>query len=886
MADSNEPQSLESRLNAVAAPKDQPQVDVIKQKLNEVAAPANANHLSERLNAVAAPVDKAAQEQISNDQIQSAAFGVGGSIALPYIQESLQKNGPKNVTEEQRSAIASINPEQRHGLLKQHPWVYNSMTPQQQDEDFEFSRKAQPFTMKDAGEAASGLGNFFKDMVSKGAEVSWDVVAANLTEPLKARIENIPHNDRVKLAEEKLARDQVNLGGSIPAGITEATRTIQRLFGGEDLNALVNPIQRAVQEAAPVIGQQLGIPIGVTQNIVGVPQQQQINPWSVVPSTGYVPFDLVTRLAEASYSKDAGSFAALDRFNEAAGLQDKDQSKTHDHIRKVYNAIEGEKDWKASVGQNQVSPWSKMVFSDAGHQAILFREKSMLPSSQFIADHDGISLQEADAKRDRLAEENATKATIQLASEWNKNYDPAMEMFGGLLLGDAGMGEAGLAMGALKESGSIMKVAQTLGKTDREVSAYYTALQKSRKARDLEMQAKAARMPWWGKAAGGVEQVQKNVSAAGQGVFENLPPWGKTIAPLASKVAAKVGLGGLGGRVGALLDPENPTKGLLEGITFATALGIAPSVIRSIGEAKKTIGAGEGKLFTEVAKSPTSSLPARVIFNKATGPTIDYLIENGTTLAKAGVNLGALSAVTSTLNSDNPEDFNKAVAEGIGMGVGFHLLHGAAGQIHGKDPAQELKNRKKRDAEINIAVSKASPATQGVLEQVTNYQTAIDRVDHLVGKSQNNLARAIQGGDKKAIDEASKALKNAQAIQKEVLRANVQTRNEYGRSFLSTYADMNRLANGSRSVGQPNVSIEILTPDQIADLHVSENSRVGLSQQGEMFLIAPGKDQMEIVSHFQATHESDELAFSHPVVCGGRLYVRHAGRLYVFGIRG
>jgi len=863
MADSNDPQSLESRLNAVAAPKDQPQVDVIKQKLNEVAAPANENHLSERLNAVAAPVDKAAQEQISNDQIQSAAFGVGGSIALPYIHESLQKNGPKNVTEEQRSAIASINPEQRHGLLKQHPWVYNSMTPQQQDEDFEFSRKAQPFTMKDAGEAASGLGNFFKDMVSKGAEVSWDVVAANLTEPLKARIENIPHNDRVKLAEEKLARDSVNLGGSIPSGIIDTTRTIQRLFGGEDLNALVNPIQRAIQQAAPVIGQQLGIPIGVTQNIVGVPQQQQINPWSAVPSTGYAPFDLVTRLAEASYSKDAGSFAALDRFNEAAGLQDKDQSKTHDHIRKVYNAIEGEKDWNASVGQNQVSPWAKMAFSDAGHQAILFREKSMLPSAQFIADHDGISLQEADAKRDRLAEENATKATIQLASEWNKNYDPAMEMFGGLLLGDAGMGEAGLAMGALKESGSLMKVAQTLGKTDREVSAYYTALQKSRKARDLEMQAKASRMPWWGKAAGGVEQVQKNISAAGQGVFENLPPWGKTVAPLASKVAAKVGLGGLGGGVGALLDPENPTKGLLEGVTFATALGIAPSVIRSIGEAKKTIGAGEGKLFTEVAKSPTSSLPARVIFNKATGPTIDYLIENGTTLAKAGVNLGALSAVTSTLNSDDPEDFNKAVAEGIGMGVGFHLLHGAAGQIHGKDPAQELKNRKKRDAEINIAVSKASPATQGVLEQVTNYQTAIDRVDHLVGKSQNNLARAIQGGDKKAIDEASKALKNAQAIQKEVLRANVQTRNEYGRSFLSTYADMNRLANGSRSVGQPNVSIEILTPDQIADLHVSENSRVGMTPEEIAAVRAQGEADAQARGFFDKSKNRAVINAAH-----------------------
>jgi len=58
----------------------------------------------------------------------------------------------------------------------------------------------------------------------------------------------------------------------------------------------------------------------------------------------------------------------------------------------------------------------------------------------------------------------------------------------------------------------------------------------------------------------------------------------------------------------------------------------------------------------------------------------------------------------------------------------------------------------------------------------------------------------------------------------------------------------------------------------------------GLSKEGEMLLIAPGKDANEIVGRFQATHKPDKEAFAHPVVCGGRLYVRHAERLFVYKI--
>lgn len=772
-------------------------------------------------------------------------------IQEPEYVTKFRQYGPDKNDEDIRTSIELLDAEERKVLLKSQPWVYNKMTPEQQEQQFQLSRKSHPFS---AGELIGGIGSIIGtgvDLAKSAAELGMDIADVGISAPIRQATENKSwfevkgRNNQIQKAQDKLDQDARNLASSVPAGIINATRTVQKIFGGKDLNGISNNIQRSIATAAPILGQQIGVPIGVTQNIVGAPMPLQTgekpNPWSMVPQTGYIPFDLVTKLAEATYNKDVGGFAALDRLNESLGLSDEEQSRNHDHIRRLYDAEVGAEDWKASVGEKKLSPWSQVAFSGIGQQAILLREKSMLPSAQFIADVDGTSIEEAEKKRERIAEANAEKATIELTKKWNKEYDPSMEFLGSLFIGDAGFGEAGLALGAGKLASPLIQKAKTLGMTDKEVSTYYAALQKLEKAKDIARQKKMSQPSWWGKSAGYVEQKQKDLSAAGQSLFERLPAPVQAAAPIAGKVLAKVGLGGVGGGVGALLDPENPTAGLLEGITLTTALGIAPSIIRSIDTARRTIGAGEGKLFTQVAKSPESSLPARLIFNKATGPVIDYMAENGITLAKAGVNLGALSAVTSTLNSDDPEDFNRAIAEGFGMGMGFHLAHGFAGKFHGKNPAQELKDRKKRDIEIHEAVKTASPATQGVLEQVTNYQTAIDRVDALVAKSEKNLAEATAKKDQKWIEMATTALKNSRALQREVLRANVQTRNEYGRSFLSTYADMNRLANGTRRAGQPNISIEILTPEQIADLHVIENSRQGMTPDEIMAVRAQGE---------------------------------------------
>jgi hypothetical protein len=737
--------------------------------------------------------------------------------------------GPNKDDEDVRTSLELLTPEERNELLKAQPWVYNKFTPEEQDEIFEESRKSKPITGADIASVAGSLLGSGVDLAKSAVEVGLDMANFGIAAPIKQAIKNKSwfevkgENDILQAAKEKLDDDARNLSGAIPSTIIGTTRMIQRIFGGKDLNSIANPIQRAVATLAPNdIQEYVGQPIPD-------PNAGQINPWQLIPNTGIIPFDIVTKIASATFDKDAGGIAALDRLNEMLGIQDKDQSRHRDHIRRLYDAEIGAEDWKASNGQKKLSPWSQVAFSDIGQQAILFRERSLLPSVEFIAEHDGISLEQAQEKRNKIAETNAEKATIELTKEWNREFDPSMEFLGSLFLGDAAFGEAGLALGAGKLSGGLLQKASTLGMTDREVSRYYDALQKLEKAKMIARQRDMSKPSWWGKTAEYVEKKQDEVSAAGQSLFENLPAPVKAAAPLAGKALAKVGLGGVGGGVGALLDPENPSVGMLEGLTLTTALGVAPSVIRSVDRARRMIGAGEGKLFSEVAKSPESSLPARLIFNKATGPVIDYIAENSTALFKSGVNLGALSAVTSTLNSDDPEEFNQAVADGFGMGMGFHLAHGITGRIHGKDPAQDLKNRQKRDVEIYEAVKTASPATQGMLEQVSNYQTAIDRVDALVARSESNLEQATAKGDEKETKLAADALKNAMALQKEVLRANVQTRNEYGRSFLSTYADMNRLANGSRRAGQPNISIEILSPEQIADLYVSENSRQGMT---------------------------------------------------------
>ncbi|MHC4181448.1 MAG: PQQ-binding-like beta-propeller repeat protein, partial [Planctomycetota bacterium] len=56
----------------------------------------------------------------------------------------------------------------------------------------------------------------------------------------------------------------------------------------------------------------------------------------------------------------------------------------------------------------------------------------------------------------------------------------------------------------------------------------------------------------------------------------------------------------------------------------------------------------------------------------------------------------------------------------------------------------------------------------------------------------------------------------------------------------------------------------------------------GLTQAGEMMLIRPRPDRFQVVSSFKTPPDSKALSWAHPVVCGGRLYLRRGEYLYAY----
>jgi len=59
----------------------------------------------------------------------------------------------------------------------------------------------------------------------------------------------------------------------------------------------------------------------------------------------------------------------------------------------------------------------------------------------------------------------------------------------------------------------------------------------------------------------------------------------------------------------------------------------------------------------------------------------------------------------------------------------------------------------------------------------------------------------------------------------------------------------------------------------------------GLTQDGEVLLIRPRPDRFEVVGRLETPPDSRALSWAHPVVCGGRLYIRRGECLYAYDVR-
>jgi len=67
-------------------------------------------------------------------------------------------------------------------------------------------------------------------------------------------------------------------------------------------------------------------------------------------------------------------------------------------------------------------------------------------------------------------------------------------------------------------------------------------------------------------------------------------------------------------------------------------------------------------------------------------------------------------------------------------------------------------------------------------------------------------------------------------------------------------------------------------------LTAAEGLIYGLGQQGAVLLIQPRPERLTVISSLQTPPDTRALAWAHPVVCGGRLYIRRGEFLYVYDI--
>jgi hypothetical protein len=58
-----------------------------------------------------------------------------------------------------------------------------------------------------------------------------------------------------------------------------------------------------------------------------------------------------------------------------------------------------------------------------------------------------------------------------------------------------------------------------------------------------------------------------------------------------------------------------------------------------------------------------------------------------------------------------------------------------------------------------------------------------------------------------------------------------------------------------------------------------------LSEGGQMGLVAAAPENHTVVSRFQLPAGGAGPVWAHPVVCGGRLYLRHGDFLYAYDVR-
>jgi len=536
----------------------------------------------------------------------------------------------------------------------------------------------------------------------------------------------------------------------------------------------------------------------------------------LVSSAVQLPEDVAyfgTKLAE-------GGTDWTDRLSEKFGLHDKQKSFENYKARHMVDMAH------AQTLQETPSVYGRVLKNEMANKALAAVILNTLPDTKTIMEQDGISEEQANAKRQSMADQIAQQTTSDSAAQ-EKAADEDIALTGSFMMpAGLGLGEMG-AVGLAAETamGLSPKIAQGLkylGKTDAEIKAMNDAAQALQKQKLAEKIEKRKQPSMVGRTAGaiaeGVDKLQALREAAPEGLKNLLPV-------------------GVGAFAGYETDKEHPLMGALIGgavghgaaplLKLGAYAAKAPALIRDIDEARALAAGGSKGTFETLGSIPdVSEQTAKIL--RFGGKNLDNIINNSVEYAKAGIHPTLVALATGALDSASPEERNQMLSTGLLYGLGGRALHHTLGKITGVDPVIEQRERQQQAVDDYKTYKDLDPETQKAMNGLTSWDNVIKRHEKMVSDAMVAYNDAVRSGSKDA-EKLGKALTEERKTLSAVTRANVQTRNEFSRNFLTQLTKLNELTNGTLRAGQNNVGVHILTPDQIFEKFRKDPANNGMS---------------------------------------------------------
>jgi hypothetical protein len=486
---------------------------------------------------------------------------------------------------------------------------------------------------------------------------------------------------------------------------------------------------------------------------------------------------------------------------------------------------------------------------------------------EYMIMYPDLSAEEAASKR----EADIESSIISVVDDVKKSIpetDPEMAAFADLALPEAfGLDQVGYAMNVVRAAGQLTPIArktfQKLRYTDDQINAIEKRAQELLKAKQLK-RLEALKKP--GLVEQGAGAVSKGIEKTGDYIERS---------PRLQKLGT--GLTAIGGAaLGYELSPENALTSMGLG-ALATRYGLKyggrtladiPKVIKEVQAARRisaggsvgplaTLGAiakqqDEVKTLTQKLKTLSEGTDEYVETKQALEVAksrvknegiVDYegigrvsdttkrilrfvgddTIANIGEYARMGVEPTLISLAVGIIDSADEEELKAMVGQGLAYSLGGRAVQQTYHKFVGQDPVIQIRRAKQANMDALKAYRDSTPETRGEIDKLTDWDLVIGRQAKRVADTEAEVQKLVnESPDNKKIEEAEKRLEAEKKSLSLLKTANVQTRNEFGRQFLTALGRNNLLLNGALKAGQNNVGIHILSTDQIFN-HFRQN---------------------------------------------------------------